>query len=1139
MSQQGKDNGIVIPPRCETMGKTRIHTVNTGRSNLSSRTLSPGLLAVNRGQGATNNMNNYQPSNYQPSNYPTLNYQQSNYQQSNYQQSNYPTSGYNYQPSGPQTQRQQTVRSRGLSNVSNISNSNSSTSGSFYPVIPSRDISRNKTAAPGVLNSPPKPVGSFYRPPMPENYVSNLNRSNTVANGNAFARGHTPKNSINSITSIVSEGANRIVDENALFTRGYNRGPVTSPQYGPNGLYISPQNGSYGPVSPQSGSYGPISPQNGSYGPNGLCVSPQNGSYGPNGSVTSPQNGSYGPNGSVTSPQNGSYGPNGSVISPQNGSYGPNGSVISPQNGPMASPQNTPNGKISPVQDNNDGICPPTPPQYMVDTAKLYGHSRSQSYGSLNQSTKKAVERIRSNSSGNTSSINPLRNTRQTKSEDNVISKGETIGYQTSSLTSNPPVVADDSNFIPPVEVPTPSQTMTDSPSLMISICNDLPGIGMNEVPQVTKSEVVFPPRRSGNKTRSVYSNYSSSSLGDYMEYSGIQSLDNTFLSQTIREDDRPPLSPLSTHSVLSPLSSNAPLSPLSSHMALPTQNTLAAPSTSPTSVISSSPTPSQTSQSVVIPTRTSASKRPRAKTAESSHSAISISNVDTSNKNGNSPATAENSVNSITITNVDISKTVSNENVNETEEEEAEETAVINHSALLSEIAEEFISALPLTKLEKDSIEYTDCFTGADAVTTIATVLGTKKRKLALAIGRSLESQSLFHDVLYTSILEDSKDHIYQMPSRNIAVNRDSNLDFSNILNDYIDNEVSIFSENDDIAKRLTLGPRVARDVVEETPVHSHTDLPSGVFVAISSCYSMTCTEDSPCYSYTCPRRKAYNLKSASTKKDLGGDSAWSTTVGKNILEKVDKEERKRQEVIFEFIESEKEYVDDLRSVVQLIRKPLVEGAVPKLDQRFGEIVFSNMEEILNINTIFSNMLQNLQKQSSIVDRLGVVTQEYVKNFTCYIKYGEIQPLAKEVLQFHRGTNRLLESFLKEMQSKKEFRRLPLESFLARPTTRLGRYPILLRDILKHTKEDHPDQISLNATMETIKDILKQVNEKAGKTTNKIKLDHWVKALDQSTMEKIEDEYDLQCYEKAMKLYKEDDKTFTLDEVERELGLD
>lgn len=181
-------------------------------------------------------------------------------------------------------------------------------------------------------------------------------------------------------------------------------------------------------------------------------------------------------------------------------------------------------------------------------------------------------------------------------------------------------------------------------------------------------------------------------------------------------------------------------------------------------------------------------------------------------------------------------------------------------------------------------------------------------------------------------------------------------------------------------------------------------------------------------------------------------------------------------------------------------------EGVIPKIDQKFVDIVFNNMEEILDINSVFSNMLQNLQKQNSIVDRLGDVTQEYVKNFTCYIKYGEIQPLAKEVLQYHRGSNRLLEAFLKEMQSKKEFRRLPLESFLARPTTRLGRYPILIRDILKHTKEDHPDQISLNATVETIKDILKQVNEKAGKTINKIKLDQWTKSLDQSTLEKIED---------------------------------
>ena len=41
-----------------------------------------------------------------------------------------------------------------------------------------------------------------------------------------------------------------------------------------------------------------------------------------------------------------------------------------------------------------------------------------------------------------------------------------------------------------------------------------------------------------------------------------------------------------------------------------------------------------------------------------------------------------------------------------------------------------------------------------------------------------------------------------------------------------------------------------------------------------------------------------------------------------------------------------------------------------------------------------------------------------------------------------------------------------------------------------------------------------------------------------QAVLEKIEDDYDLQCYEKAMKLYESDCTTYTLDEVESELGL-
>ncbi len=37
--------------------------------------------------------------------------------------------------------------------------------------------------------------------------------------------------------------------------------------------------------------------------------------------------------------------------------------------------------------------------------------------------------------------------------------------------------------------------------------------------------------------------------------------------------------------------------------------------------------------------------------------------------------------------------------------------------------------------------------------------------------------------------------------------------------------------------------------------------------------------------------------------------------------------------------------------------------------------------------------------------------------------------------------------------------------------------------------------------------------------------------------MDKIEDEYDLECYEKAYAEYKKNPVTYSLDEIEKELG--
>lgn len=51
----------------------------------------------------------------------------------------------------------------------------------------------------------------------------------------------------------------------------------------------------------------------------------------------------------------------------------------------------------------------------------------------------------------------------------------------------------------------------------------------------------------------------------------------------------------------------------------------------------------------------------------------------------------------------------------------------------------------------------------------------------------------------------------------------------------------------------------------------------------------------------------------------------------------------------------------------------------------------------------------------------------------------------------------------------------------------------------------------------------------------NKISVSELVR---QAVLERIEDEYDLKAYQNAMEAYRQDPTTYSLDEVEKELGL-
>ncbi|RKP20821.1 hypothetical protein ROZALSC1DRAFT_21053 [Rozella allomycis CSF55] len=107
---------------------------------------------------------------------------------------------------------------------------------------------------------------------------------------------------------------------------------------------------------------------------------------------------------------------------------------------------------------------------------------------------------------------------------------------------------------------------------------------------------------------------------------------------------------------------------------------------------------------------------------------------------------------------------------------------------------------------------------------------------------------------------------------------------------------------------------------------------------------------------------------------------SGWSDFVGSEISESVSKEERKRQEAIFELIATERKYVADLQLIIQVFYSPLLKI----LNVTTVEMLFSNIEDILLVNCQLLSDLDDLQKNEfPIVNNLGKIMLRHIIHYT------------------------------------------------------------------------------------------------------------------------------------------------------------
>ncbi|XP_055986158.1 proto-oncogene DBL isoform X2 [Sorex fumeus] len=179
------------------------------------------------------------------------------------------------------------------------------------------------------------------------------------------------------------------------------------------------------------------------------------------------------------------------------------------------------------------------------------------------------------------------------------------------------------------------------------------------------------------------------------------------------------------------------------------------------------------------------------------------------------------------------------------------------------------------------------------------------------------------------------------------------------------------------------------------------------------------------------------------------------------------------KSHVLNELIKTERLYVHELFTVLLGYRaemdNPAMFGLMPPLLRNKKDILFGNMAEIYEFhNNIFMSSLENCMNAP---ERVGPCFLERKDDFKIYAVYCQNKPRSEAVWKKFSEC-----AFFQECQRKLKHR-LGLDSYLLKPVQRITKYQLLLKELLKYSK-DCVGVDQLKEALDAMLDLLKSVND-------------------------------------------------------------
>ncbi|CAL8277373.1 unnamed protein product [Merluccius merluccius] len=207
----------------------------------------------------------------------------------------------------------------------------------------------------------------------------------------------------------------------------------------------------------------------------------------------------------------------------------------------------------------------------------------------------------------------------------------------------------------------------------------------------------------------------------------------------------------------------------------------------------------------------------------------------------------------------------------------------------------------------------------------------------------------------------------------------------------------------------------------------------------------------------------------------------SWSLSVEHKFCKKQDKQEVKRQDVIYELMQTEIHHLQTLHIMAEVFRRGVREEV--QLDAEAQERLFPCLDQLVSLHhAFFSSMRERRHSSATSSEQTNYLIERFTDENAERMKqvYGEFCSHHNDAVSFFKElqqNNKRFQNFVKQQSNNSLVRRREIPECILLVTQRITKYPVLLERILKYTKEATQEHTDLLKALVQIREVIAAVD--------------------------------------------------------------